>query len=136
MPSVRTTLAGQADSPYFHRPCHLPGLPLRLAMPNPRAETLVSGVTGCRALRGPYEEGTPMSPPGDSATEPLLRQAGQGDAAARDELLARPRPRLRAAVAVRLDRRLAPRVDPSDVVQETLAEAARRLDDFLRDRPL
>ena len=40
-------------------------------------------------------------------------------------------------VAVRLDRRLAARVDPSDVVQEALADAAPRpLDDYLRDRPL
>jgi RNA polymerase sigma-70 factor (ECF subfamily) len=39
-------------------------------------------------------------------------------------------------VAARLDRRLAPRVDPSDIVQETLAEAAGRLDAYLRDRPL
>jgi RNA polymerase sigma-70 factor (ECF subfamily) len=39
-------------------------------------------------------------------------------------------------VATRLDRRLAPRVDPSDIVQETLADAAARLDDYLRDRPI
>ena len=39
-------------------------------------------------------------------------------------------------VAVRLDRRLAARVDPSDVVQEALAEADRHLYDYLRDRPL
>ena len=39
-------------------------------------------------------------------------------------------------IAARLDRRLAPRLDPSDVVQETLADAARRLPDYLRDRPL
>jgi RNA polymerase sigma-70 factor (ECF subfamily) len=73
---------------------------------------------------------------GEPDTEELLRQAGQGDAAARDRLLDRHRTRLRAAVAVRLDRRLAPRVDPSDVVQETLAEAARRLPDYLHQRPL
>src|SRR5262249_35121803 len=36
----------------------------------------------------------------------------------------------------RMDPRLSVRVDPSDVVQETLAEAHRRLDDYLRDRPL
>lgn len=39
-------------------------------------------------------------------------------------------------VAVRLDRRLAPLVDPSDVVQEALADASRKLEGFLRDRPL
>jgi RNA polymerase sigma-70 factor, ECF subfamily len=31
---------------------------------------------------------------------------------------------------------VAARVDPSDVVQEALVEAARRLDDYLRERPL
>jgi hypothetical protein len=40
----------------------------------------------------------------------------------------------RRMVAVRLDRRLAARVDASDVVQETLVEVARRLDDDLRER--
>ncbi len=39
-------------------------------------------------------------------------------------------------VAVRFDPRLAARVDPSDVVQETLAEAAAGLDRYLRERPL
>jgi RNA polymerase sigma-70 factor (ECF subfamily) len=37
-------------------------------------------------------------------------------------------------VAVRMDRRLAARVDPSDVVQETMARAARDLSDYLRSR--
>jgi RNA polymerase sigma-70 factor (ECF subfamily) len=39
-------------------------------------------------------------------------------------------------IAARLDRRLAPRLDPSDVVQDTLADAARRLPNYLRDRPM
>jgi RNA polymerase sigma-70 factor (ECF subfamily) len=39
-------------------------------------------------------------------------------------------------VALRLDRRLAARVDPSDIVQEALADAAGHLDDYLRERPL
>jgi RNA polymerase sigma-70 factor (ECF subfamily) len=39
-------------------------------------------------------------------------------------------------VAVRADPRLAARVDPSDVVQEALAEAAAKLDAYLRTRPL
>jgi RNA polymerase sigma-70 factor (ECF subfamily) len=39
-------------------------------------------------------------------------------------------------VAFRLDRRMAARVDPSDVVQEALADAARKLSAYLRDRPL
>jgi RNA polymerase sigma-70 factor (ECF subfamily) len=39
-------------------------------------------------------------------------------------------------VTVRLDRWLAARIDPSDVVLETLVEATKRLDAYLRDRPL
>jgi RNA polymerase sigma-70 factor (ECF subfamily) len=69
-------------------------------------------------------------------TEELLRQADRGDAAAREGLLARHRDRLRKMVAWRLDRRLAARVDPSDVVQEVLVEASRKLDRYLRERPL
>ena len=61
----------------------------------------------------------------DRSTDDLLRRAEAGDPAACQELLARFRERLRLMVAVRLDRRLAARVDPSDVVQEALADAAR-----------
>ena len=71
-----------------------------------------------------------------SDTEHLLDAAGRGDRAARERLLERHRKRLRRLVAVRFDRRLAARVDPSDIVQEALADAARRLDEYLRDRPI
>src|SRR5262249_29887930 len=67
-------------------------------------------------------------------TDELLDRTAAGDRAARDELLGRHRPRLRRMVAVRLDKRLAARVDPSDVVQEALADAARHLDEYLRTR--
>jgi RNA polymerase sigma-70 factor (ECF subfamily) len=66
----------------------------------------------------------------------LLRRAGGGDPAARDELLQRHRPRLRQLVALRLAPRLAARIDPSDVVQEALAEAFGKLAAYLRQRPL
>jgi RNA polymerase sigma-70 factor (ECF subfamily) len=39
-------------------------------------------------------------------------------------------------VGVRIDPALAARVDPSDVVQDVLAEAHRTLDAYLRNRPL
>jgi RNA polymerase sigma-70 factor (ECF subfamily) len=74
--------------------------------------------------------------PDQPETERLLERAGRGDAAARGELFQQHRASLRRMVALRLDPRLAPRVDPSDVVQEALAVADRRLFDFLRDRPL
>src|SRR4051812_8316766 len=69
-------------------------------------------------------------------TEQLIEQARRGDEAARQALLARHRSRLRQMVAVRMDGRLAARVDPSDIVQDALAEAHRTMDDYLRRRPL
>src|SRR5438132_202303 len=71
-----------------------------------------------------------------SDTETLLERAGGGDRAAREELLARFQGRLRQMVAFRLDRRVAARLDPSDVVQEALADAARKLSEYLQTRPL
>ena len=69
-------------------------------------------------------------------TGELLERSLRGDAMARQELLVRHRARLLRMVGVRLDPRLAARLDASDVVQEALAEAARHLDDYLRDPPL
>jgi RNA polymerase sigma-70 factor (ECF subfamily) len=69
-------------------------------------------------------------------TEQLLGQAARGDKDAGWRLLERHRQRLWQMIAVRLDRRLAARVDPSDVVQETLAGALGRLDEYLQTRPL
>src|SRR5262245_34816717 len=74
--------------------------------------------------------------PHDPDTDHLLAQVGAGDVSARGRLLESHRGRLRGLVALRLDPRLAARVDPSDLVQDTLAEAHRRLDDYLRSRPL
>jgi RNA polymerase sigma-70 factor (ECF subfamily) len=72
----------------------------------------------------------------DWESEHLLRRAGQGDPGARQQLLVQYRQRLRQMVAVRLDRRLAARIDPSDVVQEALAEAVQQLPAYLREPPL
>jgi RNA polymerase sigma-70 factor, ECF subfamily len=72
----------------------------------------------------------------DADTEELIVRACGGDDGARQRLLALHRDRLRRMVAVRLDRRLAARLDPSDVVQEALLEAAQRLSDYLKRRPV
>ena len=69
-------------------------------------------------------------------TDDLLRRSACGEDAARQELLARHRGRLRRMIGVRLDRRLLARLDPSDVVQEVLMEAHDKLNDYLRDRPI
>jgi RNA polymerase sigma-70 factor (ECF subfamily) len=72
----------------------------------------------------------------EDETEELIRRAGRGDDQARQRLLSLHRDRLRRMVDSRLDPRLAARLDPSDVVQEALMDAAGRLEDYLRDRPL
>jgi RNA polymerase sigma-70 factor (ECF subfamily) len=72
-----------------------------------------------------------MRDPCDGDDELILR-AGGGDGEARQLLLDRHRERLRQMIALRLDRRLAARMDPSDIVQESLADADRDLSDYLR----
>ena len=75
----------------------------------------------------------PVEPPD---TDELLRQTSEGNADARDRLLTRHRDRLRKLVGYHMDRRLAARVDPSDVVQDVLIEAARKLPNYMEERPL
>jgi RNA polymerase sigma-70 factor (ECF subfamily) len=77
-----------------------------------------------------------VSKAGKSGTDWLVEQASKGDLDARAQLFERHRLRLRQMIGLRLDPRLAKRVDPSEVVQEALATAYPRLDDYLRDRPL
>jgi RNA polymerase sigma-70 factor (ECF subfamily) len=72
----------------------------------------------------------------DFDSEQLLGRAGAGDSAARQQLLVKYQQRLRQMIAFRLDRRLAARIDPSDVVQETLAAAVQQMSDYLQHRPL
>ena len=68
--------------------------------------------------------------PDRSETTRLVEQALRGDQRALAELLGRDRERLRRMVALRLDRRLQGRVDPSDVIQEACLDAARRLPEY------
>jgi RNA polymerase sigma-70 factor (ECF subfamily) len=71
-----------------------------------------------------------MNVSGDAETESLLERAREGDAAARSELLELHRERLRRMVAIRVDKRLAARVDPSDIVQEAMRDAFKRLGEY------
>jgi RNA polymerase sigma-70 factor (ECF subfamily) len=66
----------------------------------------------------------------------LVRRAAGGDKESIQRLFGQHRSRLKRMIAVRMDPRLSARVDPSDVVQEVLAEAARRLPAYARKAPL
>jgi RNA polymerase sigma-70 factor (ECF subfamily) len=66
----------------------------------------------------------------------LLARAVAGDPEGWRALFDHDRERLRRMVALRLDRRLQGRVDPSDVIQEAHIEAMTRLPEYLRESNL
>ena len=69
-------------------------------------------------------------------TNRLLERASTGDRSALDALFSNYRAYLRRVIELRMDDELRRRVDPSDVVQEAQLEAACRIDDYLRKRPI
>jgi RNA polymerase sigma-70 factor (ECF subfamily) len=71
--------------------------------------------------------------PNSPETQELLDRANRGEAEAVERLLTTHREPLRRMIGLRLDPALAARVDASDVVQDVLLEAHRRLKDYLRD---
>lgn len=70
----------------------------------------------------------------ETRTDDLVLMAGQGEDAALGLLLERHRKQVRGMVAAKLDARVARRVDPSDLVQEALADAVQKFPEYLRDR--
>jgi RNA polymerase sigma-70 factor, ECF subfamily len=72
----------------------------------------------------------------EADTDQLLEEVRHGDHNARSRLLDRHRRRLCVMVGARMDPRLAARFNPSDVVQEALMDADRKLSDYARQRPL
>ncbi len=64
-------------------------------------------------------------------TQCLLDRAKNGDQTAFEALFRRHRARLLQAIALRMDRRVAARVDASDVMQDTYLEAFKRLPMYL-----
>ncbi len=71
--------------------------------------------------------------PEHDVTLNLLAEAREGDRAAVNQLLERHRLSLRKMIQMRLDQKIARRVDASDVVQDVLLEANTRLEDYLKD---
>lgn len=71
--------------------------------------------------------------PTSPETDQLLERVRQGESAAIDDLLARHREPVRRMIDLRLDPAIVQRVDASDVVQDVMLEASRRLSDYLKD---
>jgi RNA polymerase sigma-70 factor, ECF subfamily len=67
-----------------------------------------------------------------TTTDDLLRRATAGDAAALGELFGHYRERLHRMVRLRLDRRVAGRLDPSDVLQDAYLDVARRFPEYIQ----
>jgi RNA polymerase sigma-70 factor (ECF subfamily) len=74
--------------------------------------------------------------PDAAQTHELLEQAKKGDADAVDRLLAKHREPIRRMIDMRLDPAIVQRLDASDVVQEVLIEASRRLAEYLKAPPM
>ena len=74
---------------------------------------------------------SPVQTPHPQATLVLLARARDGDAGAINGLLERHRASIRRMIDRRMDRLVQRRVDASDIVQDVLIEANRRLGDYL-----
>ena len=69
--------------------------------------------------------------PESEKTEQLLAEAKAGDNDAVNQLMDRHRDSLRRMIQLRLDHKIQRRVDVSDVVQDVLIDAHRRLNDYI-----
>lgn len=72
----------------------------------------------------------------DSDFDKTARLLSSPDQRQAELLLESYRERLKKMVAARLDPRLAVRIDPSDVIQETMFEAMLKLPEYIREQPL
>lgn len=70
--------------------------------------------------------------PETEKTQELLAGAQGGDAECVNRLLDRHRDSLRRMVQMRLDQKIQRRVDVSDVIQDVLVEASRRLSEYVK----
>ena len=75
-------------------------------------------------------------PNSDSRTDDLVQQAGAGDGSAMRTLFDRHRNRLERMLDVRMDPRVRGRIDPSDVIQETLLAASKRMQKYASHLPV
>ena len=72
----------------------------------------------------------------DSETELLLSQAVTGNSHAVERLMLLHHGRLKRTIAAYLDPRLSGRIDPSDVLQDAMTQAAEKLPHYLVEQPI
>jgi RNA polymerase sigma-70 factor (ECF subfamily) len=100
----------------------------------------LSGSPSCRLDQGqltcsgiPYDGRMEKDEFDQTSSPSLVEEAAQGNNAAWERLMRDHWPRLRRMVALRMDPRLQGRLDPSDVVQESYIDAARRLPEYTKN---
>jgi len=71
--------------------------------------------------------------PATDQTQELIAQAQGGDGQAVNRLLERHREAVRRMISLRMDRNLQQRVDASDIVQDVLVDANRRMAEYLQN---
>jgi len=97
----------------------------------------VSGTLAASPAAQPTDSPISLTAPSNPATSDpqptlvLLDRVRQGDGTAINGLLARHRAAIRRMIAQRMDRVVQRRVDASDIVQDVMMEANRRLGDYL-----
>lgn len=74
--------------------------------------------------------------PDSHETQELLLQAQAGDRVAVERLLDRHREALRRMIELRMDQQIERRVDASDIVQDVLIDANRRLPEYLQSHDM
>jgi RNA polymerase sigma-70 factor (ECF subfamily) len=83
-----------------------------------------------------YMSTTPNQPGADENLDRLLQRAAEGDSDAFGQLVEEFRDGIRDFAERRIDRQLQKRIDASDVVQQTLVKAHRRIKEFVERRPM
>lgn len=74
--------------------------------------------------------------PNSEETQELLQSAKLGDKQAVNALLERHRNAIKQMVHMRMDKKVAGRVDASDIVQDVMLDASQRLRDFIQNSPM
>ena len=74
--------------------------------------------------------------PEEEKTQELIANVKHGDSDAVNRLLQRHREAIKRLIDLRMDHKLKQRVDASDIIQDVLVEANRRMEDYVQAEPM